>query len=86
MERFLAKTTTRQGRWTEVRRLIWKALLLLPGISSDSLRPVVSPAWISARSTASVIVCGDAATVEVFVRNYAGLQFANVVTTHAVDL
>jgi hypothetical protein len=31
-------------------------------------------------------MCGDAATVEALVEDYAVLQFANVVTTHTVDL
>ena len=53
----------------------------MPGISSDALRPLVPHAGISARSTARALD-----TVEVLAKDYAVLQFAKVVTTHAVDL
>ncbi len=47
---------------------------------------MVPHAWISTHSTAGIIVCGGPATVALLVKDYAVLQFANVVTTHAVDL
>ena len=61
--------------------LIARADLLVPGISSVALRPVALHAWISTRWAAATLD-----TVEVLVKDDALLQFAKVVTTHAVDL
>ena len=61
--------------------LIREGSLIIAGISSDTLRSVVPYPWISTRSTADVID-----RVDGLVKDHAVLQFANVVTNHAVDL